>query len=185
MSNGRYKSASDEDLGRLLPRTFSRFAGTLFLVSLALLPLRPEAAGAAEVETSPEALEERFSAAGLSVGPARAFFSALQDAVRNRDAETFSKLTGFPLRAAVGTGERILRTPEELQMAYDQVVCERVRTVVLDQDFNALFVNWKGVMIGRGEIWFNGLYTDDACESGEIVVTAINGPFEGYCPDAG
>jgi hypothetical protein len=56
---------------------------------------------------------------------------------------------------------KIARTPSmltnrsELLKYYEVAFDSRVKAFIAKQRFSDLFCNWKGIMIGRGEIWIS------------------------------
>src|SRR5262245_7510326 len=100
---------------------------------------------------------DRFAVAGLTEAEVRSFFTALQTAVRSRDDERLADLLEYPLRVNRAKGHRLVGTRERFLSAPDAVFTERIRSRVLAQEFSALFVNSRGVMIGNGDVWFSGI----------------------------
>lgn len=46
------------------------------------------------------------------------------------------------------------------------------------QEYEKLFVNYKGVMFGQGAVWYSGIYGEDCktdCDLLRVRVIAING----------
>lgn len=101
--------------------------------------------------------------------PYRNFFERLKQAIANNDRAAVAAMIDYPFRARIGGKSVTLRDPAHFIAEFDRIVTARVRQAVLDQQYETLFANWQGVMIGDGEIWFSAVG-----KKGEIRITAIN-----------
>ena len=69
--------------------------------------------------------------------------------------------------------------PTAFVAKYDKVFTPDIVQVVKDQQYADLFVNYKGIMFGRGQVWINGICTKNSrnCEQFDVkVVTIQHGP---------
>ena len=94
-----------------------------------------------------------LSANAGSVQKAYAFLADLQSAMKRDDRKRVARMVHYPLRF-YGKGRGKIRSSAELLRRYDEIFLP-VKEVVLIQKPENLFCNWKGIMIGRGEIWFD------------------------------
>jgi hypothetical protein len=101
--------------------------------------------------------------------------------VRAGDRAAVSALVEFPLEASVAGVHQRVRSRRVFEKHYDSIICKRVADVILAQQFESLFANWRGLMIGRGEVWFGGICEDRKCTAHQVRIIAINGPFDGKC----
>jgi len=124
--------------------------------------------------------DSRFSVAGIhSPSQFKVFYRALQDAVatdnRNKIAQNY---IAYPLRVNIFNDKGIQNTimidsPEQLLESYANIFGDAVRYAIITQDLDDFFINWKGVCVGRGEVWINA----DPASSGEyqrFLITNIN-----------
>jgi hypothetical protein len=95
---------------------------------------------------------EDFSA---SLAPkARSFLAGLKAAVQVANKEKVAAMVQYPLRVNLTKGNRTVRTAAEFVKDYDSLFTPAVRKAIETQVPECLFANYQGVMIGRGEVWF-------------------------------
>ena len=100
--------------------------------------------------------ENRYEVAGItSAAAAEGFFYRLQRAVAQERRAEVAALVDYPVRVRLGRRMRRVRNRAELLRRYPLVFNRRVKRALAQQKTESLFVNWRGVMVGRGEIWFN------------------------------
>jgi len=137
----------------------------LILLAGFLLAARLDTAGSAEP----------FAAAGISYEEAGAFLARLQAAVTAHDASAVAALTQFPLTV---NGKPGPKDAAEFAQQFDAIYNGRVRAAVLTQSPDTLFANWRGLMIGRGEVWISALCDDhatpDRCRNRRILIVSVN-----------
>jgi hypothetical protein len=121
---------------------------------------------------------DRFAVAGLTEPEARTFLATLQDSLRSPDNTRLADLLDYPLEVNSEAGPRVIADRKEFLFAPEAVFPARVRQQVLAQQFDKLFVSWRGVMVGRGEVWFSGVCdaksAPDQCTVSRIRVIAVN-----------
>ncbi|MFN8626383.1 MAG: hypothetical protein U0587_10455 [Candidatus Binatia bacterium] len=139
------------------------------LMGIALLVALP---ASAEPDT------DRFAVAGITDAAARSMFDALQDAVRSNDREKLAALVEYPLRVNASGTHRLISDSDQFVADFSNIFTGAVRQQVLDQKFDELFVNWRGVMVGDGAIWFSGICEADspagACKNVRVRIIAVN-----------
>jgi len=113
---------------------------------------------------------DRFSLAGIDdPEEARRFLGLLQGAVAGGDSGALASVVRYPFTIwSRGKPKRIYRTRAELTADFERVFTSKVLQAIRRATFGSLFVNWQGVMIGDGEIWFDK-------REGGIGIKAING----------
>ena len=113
------------------------------------------------------------------LGNAYVMFRKIQQAFRTRNPALLAQLSAFPLRFVaegknVGDGRlRIFRNRHELFAHKKEIFGEKMRRLILDQEFDRLFVNWQGFMFGSGELWFSGRCLDK-CRRHDFRIVIIN-----------
>lgn len=107
-----------------------------------------------------------------------AFFQTLKDSVVRDDKKAVAGLLYYPLDVFDGRRRRVVRTPAEFLKRYHEVFNENVIRAVKAQEPAALFANWRGVMLGNGQVWFSGVCADknrdQPCADKVIKVITIN-----------
>lgn len=98
----------------------------------------------------------------------RQFIATLKRAAQGNDRAALAGLVRYPFRS-YKTGQVIAVYPNSaaLLVDYDKIFTPKVRGAIETADPNDLFVRDTGVMIGNGEVWFDG-------SSGEILIHSIN-----------
>lgn len=100
-------------------------------------------------------------------------FRQLQDGVAADDATAVSTLMRYPLRVEVEGTRRDIADAEAFIAAYPSIMTPALKQVIAGQSFDALFVNWQGVMVGQGQVWFSGQCLDKACKQTEVKVSTL------------
>jgi hypothetical protein len=146
----------------------------LLLLFLAVTPLGvlPKIGACRDV---PQGAADPFMAAGVSYAEAADFLERLQRAVRANDAAAVAALSAFPLTVRGKAGPE---NAAQFEKRFASIYTAKVRSAVLKQRADALFANWRGLMIGDGEVWFaarcdgNSAATD--CAEHRLLVISVN-----------
>ena len=94
--------------------------------------------------------------AGLNVQLAKVFFTEIKRAIDQGDKKAVSKMVAYPTKVTLkGVRNRKIMNRAEFEEHYDEIINEAVIKAVRAQAYGDLFVNYRGVMVGRGEIWFS------------------------------
>ncbi len=116
-----------------------------------------------------------FSVAGLSVSEVESFLDSLKAAVANDDRRAVASLVSYPIRVQLDGQDTMIASADDFVARYPDIVNDNVKSAVLAQEAAELFVNWQGVMIGRGEVWFSAVYEDPRDdETYHLRIIAIN-----------
>ena len=103
----------------------------------------------------------------------REAFDALQAAVAEGDKTAFAEWVSYPITVLAAGEETAIGDAAEFVAHYDDIVTAGIAAAVTDQTWDSLFVNYQGVMFGNGEVWMNGICSDDSCTSFEVKVVTI------------
>lgn len=145
-----------------------RRTAALFLSAALMLAALPAAAQSDdEVHGRIEALH----------GNAEAFaepFRRLKQAMRDGDAAALADLCDYPLSVNANGESYDVQTAEDLVENFDSLVMQQTRDAVVDQSYDALFVNSDGVMLADGAVWMGAICDDDACSTSHWAVIGIN-----------
>lgn len=74
------------------------------------------------------------------------FVKDLQYLAANDNKEQISKLIRYPLNSTI-------KTEADFLEGYDKMITPKVKSALAKANLRQLFRNYKGVMIGNGEIW--------------------------------
>jgi hypothetical protein len=83
-------------------------------------------------------------------------------AIRDEDRESVADCMRYPLRVNESSGSREISNREELLLRYDSIFTEDYVQAILRHVPHNMFVNYQGVMLGNGEVWF--------CSNGKVMV---------------
>lgn len=100
-------------------------------------------------------------------------FQAIQVAVAEDDAEAVAQWVAYPFNVTVDGEDYSIEGPEGFIERYDGIVTEEVKSAVVDQKYENLFVSADGVMFGNGQMWLNGICRDDSCAQSDVKITTI------------
>lgn len=91
----------------------------------------------------------------------KAFLEQIKKAVLAGDAEAFSSLISYPVAIRPNSKTIKLQGPADVKRHSAAIFTERLKSAVQSQTPDSLFKNWRGVMIGNGEIWFSQVLEKD------------------------
>ena len=97
------------------------------------------------------------------------FFTDLKKAVGGGHKNDVAAMVDYPFLARIDGKAVKIRDAAHFVADYDKVVTAQVVSALHAQAYEDLFVNWQGVMVGDGEIWFA-----EVGDSGQVKITAIN-----------
>lgn len=118
--------------------------------------------------------KDHFTVAGLKNKEVYMFLNKIKDATKKVDKTTFCELLEYPIQINLKEKDVNIRNIEECISKYQYINNSKVQESVLNQNFENLFVNYKGVMIGDGEIWFSGICEEKDCKKYRIKIIGIN-----------
>jgi hypothetical protein len=102
-----------------------------------------------------------WDAAGITrVMGLKIFVKDLQYIVANDNREEVAKMIRYPLTSTI-------KTEADFLASYDKIITPKVKDALAKANLRQLFRNYKGVMIGNGDIWI-------AQEEKEFKIIAIN-----------
>ncbi|MEQ1909463.1 MAG: hypothetical protein ABMA15_11605 [Vicinamibacterales bacterium] len=134
---------------------------------------------AAQDETVESRLEH---VAGVKADAAEEFLKALRRAVGQNDHPAACEMLAYPL----SQGDAPVSNAADCEARYDAIFTVPVRRAIGKQQFEELFVNQSGAMVGIGELWFAGRCSTAPCqERRDIRVVVINSQPEHLLPPKG
>jgi hypothetical protein len=114
-----------------------------------------------------------FSAAGLNTQEVQAFLGTIKQAVAQDGRTGLASLVSYPLTVRIRGRAVVLKKPADFLAHYSEIMTDSVRQAVLRSELAGLFVNYQGVRLGSGELWFAGVYPPGANRY-ELKIIAIN-----------
>ena len=112
--------------------------------------------------------------AGLDVEASKQFFERLKQAILSGNRLAVSKMMRYPLKANISDHRcKSVASPEEFLQHYDEIINKSVVKAIRDQEFSKLFINSRGIMVGRGEFWINAK-RDSNSKPGRMFVITVN-----------
>jgi hypothetical protein len=119
--------------------------------------------------SAPSQEQRSYSIAGVD-DPSKVeeFLKVLQGLVSRDKKEDVMKLIHFPITVKISGKKQVLKSKEALLKNYAQAFNSNVKDAILKQKTSDLFVNWQGIMIGNGQIWFRPM------PDGQLKIVAIN-----------
>lgn len=112
---------------------------------------------------------------GVPAKPLVEFFLKIQSRVHAGDSAQLAEMIFYPIPVYPSArGKVVVRSRSEFIALYPQFATEKWKEAVLAQEPEGLFMNYQGIMIGSGEIWFSPV-----CEGGnpcrtKYYIIAIN-----------
>lgn len=103
-----------------------------------------------------ESIDDRIrDVAGLDPKLAKSFLTQLKQALASGNKQAVSKLIAYPISVSLQGNTRKITSREEFEAHYAEIVTDKVAKAVQNQSYEDLSANYKGVMIGSGELWFS------------------------------
>jgi len=105
----------------------------------------------------------------------KAFLEQIKNVVLADDAQAFSRMISYPVAIRPNDKTIKLEGPADIKKNSAAIFTARLKSAVRSQTPDSLFKNWRGVMIGKGEIWFSKvLEKDSQGENWEYRIIGIN-----------
>lgn len=143
------------------------------LVLISTFSIMSGVAGVAQAQSASEVNSNLDSLFGDHV-PYATFFDRLKKAVDSGDKAAVASMVDYPFQARINGKAVKIRDQKHFVADYDQIVTSKVKNALARQTYATLFANWQGVMIGDGEVWFNGVCGDDSCKQQTVRIIAVN-----------
>jgi len=112
----------------------------------------------------------RYSVAGIDdAAEFEKVFNTVKSLVAKGEKEKVAEYVNYPLTSANIT----VNSKEEFIKNYDSIITEEVKNALINQKVEETFVNYKGVMVGNGQIWFSAIY-DNNSKIMKYLIYAVN-----------
>ncbi|MGV3490417.1 MAG: hypothetical protein ACO1OG_03760 [Devosia sp.] len=103
----------------------------------------------------------------------REAFDGIQTALGEGDAAAFAAWVSYPINVVADGEAMVIGSEEQFVEQFDTILTEEIRTVIADQNWADVFVNYQGVMLGNGQVWLNGICESEGCEQFDVRVITI------------
>lgn len=103
----------------------------------------------------------------------RTIFEKLKNFASKGNKNEVVSLIKTPLKVLIGNRKILLDTPDKILDRYDAIFNSEIRTIIEEGN---LWQNWRGIMLGRGQIWFE----PDLIE-GKLKFSCIR--LDTFCPN--
>lgn len=103
----------------------------------------------------------------------QAVITELQTAVAAGDASKVASLAQYPIGVDIGGKNTVLKSEKEFVARYKEFMTPDISKAIVETKYADLFVNYKGVMFGRGEAWINGICKDSACKAFDVKLVTL------------
>ena len=103
----------------------------------------------------------------------RAVINRFQAAVKAHDTAAVAAAVRYPIGVEIKGKASTIKSASQFVQNYDAIMTREITDAVVNQKLDDLFVNWKGIMFGNGQIWINGVCNDSTCKNVDIKVATI------------
>jgi hypothetical protein len=103
----------------------------------------------------------------------QAVIVALQKAVAAEDATAVAALVDYPIGVKVNGKETNIKSAKVFVEHYSGIITPSIAKAVTGQKYGDLFVNYKGVMFGDGQVWISGICHDNECKNFDVKIETI------------
>lgn len=129
------------------------------ILEKAVEKVAPEKATADTVKPNTATTSHRFAAGGFDDDAAvLAFIAALQKNVAEGKKDAVADMVNYPMSLNQTNGSSKPKRAEIKDKAaflakYDDIISEKLKTALKNQDMTDIFARDQGVMLGNGDIW--------------------------------
>lgn len=86
-------------------------------------------------------------------------FRKIQQLVREEDKDAVAEYIHYPINVTIDGVKREIRDKGAFIANYEKIMTLQVKQAFINQKVEETFVNYQGVMVGNGEIWFGATDT--------------------------
>ncbi|MGH4124762.1 MAG: hypothetical protein ACREV6_17705 [Clostridium sp.] len=81
-------------------------------------------------------------------------FNIIKSLVQNKEISKVANYVSYPLNVNKKDKKIKIKSKEDFIKSYNTIITEDVKKALLNQEVTKTFVNYQGVMVGDGEMWF-------------------------------
>ena len=112
--------------------------------------------------------------------PYEEFHNNLINYLNINNKQNISQMIHYPLKVNKSGIKIEYANKDEFIKNYESIFTKKIKTVVLNQSFNALFSNYQGIMYGSGSVWAaevcSQASTKDTCVNMGVGIITVNKP---------
>jgi hypothetical protein len=90
----------------------------------------------------------------MDVEEVKAFFYKLKNAIDTDDDIWLGENISYPMKVSRDGKVILISSARVFKENYELVINKEIREAIECQEFDDLFVNWEGIMVGQGAVWF-------------------------------
>jgi hypothetical protein len=131
----------------------------------------------ADGKISDEDLERFFGESA----PYREIFQRAKTTISEGDRAGFAELILYPFTVYREKDEccgseavSVLQDKKAFLEQFDKIVTPRIKQLILDQRFDDLSIDWRGLGYELGVVWIGGRCLNDDCTDTHVGIAAIN-----------
>jgi hypothetical protein len=83
--------------------------------------------------------------------------------VRERDSRKVAALVRYPINVRVEGRRRLILDQDGFVANYRKIITPRVANAITAQHWQNVHVSSRGIMLGQGEVWLDGVCRDTMC----------------------
>jgi hypothetical protein len=102
-----------------------------------------------------------------------AVLNSFQTAVKAHDTASVAAAVRYPISVKINGKTSTIKSANQFVQNYDAIMTKEITDAVVNQKLDDLFVNWKGIMFGDGQIWIDGVCNNNACKNVDIKIATI------------
>jgi len=143
-------------------------------------PAPAAAAAAASQDTMPDESRPDDSAVDAAIDKIlgdhskyKAVINSYQKAVTEGDKEGVAALIDYPLAATIHGKPASIKDAADFVRNYDKIITPAIAGVIKAQKYSDLMVSGKGVMLGSGETWINGICKPGSADCSEFEARVV------------
>lgn len=112
--------------------------------------------------------------AGLQPDDVKSFLESLKKSVEAEDKVYLSNVARYPLRYFENKKRKSVNGPAQFVKKYKAIFTDKVKHTIENQQYQDLFVDSEGIMLGNGEVWISGIVEKTTPPKTLIKIIAVN-----------
>lgn len=112
--------------------------------------------------------------AGLQPDDVKSFLESLKKSVKAGEKGYLCNVARYPLRYFENKKRKSVNGPVQFLKKYKLIFTDNVKHAIESQQYQDLFVDSEGIMLGNGEVWISGIVEKTTPPKTDIKIIAIN-----------
>jgi hypothetical protein len=123
---------------------------------------------------APSETDSRLDALFGSHESVKRFLISLKEDSANKRWAAIAAKVAYPIKIRIGGHLIRIGNKSEFMAHCEDVLTPGVLAAIERQTYTSLFVNYRGAMIGDGEVWFSAVCRSAECKNAPIRIIAFN-----------